>query len=221
MQSLSRSLFCILLLSGITLAAQATPGWIGDQVLVPMRSGPGSTYRIVRNALKSGTPVDVIQPGDGWTEIQYDGTTGYVPNQYLSNQPTAAIQLTGLQQRYKTLLADYQKNKSQLGESQKAQDSLQHTISDLQQQLASTKDSLGKIREVAADPLKVNEANKKLNEQLSLLQTQVDQVKAENNLLQHDHTYRGWAFGLGTVILGMIFGAWIKSRNQRSRSGWA
>jgi SH3 domain protein len=221
MRFLSRSLFCTLLFSGITLAANATPGWIGDQVLVPMRSGPGGTYRIVRDALKSGTPVEVIQPGDGWTEIQYDGITGYIPNQYLSNQPTAAIQLTGLQQRYKTLLADYQKNKSQLGESQKTQTSLQQTVNDLQQQLASAKNDLDRIKAVAADPLKVDEANKKLNEQLSLLQTQIDQVKADNSLLQHDHTYKGWALGLGTVILGMIFGAWIKSRSQRTRSGWA
>lgn len=213
----------LLLASLLTFCASAVaaPAWIDDQVLVPMRSGAGTSYRIIQNAIKSGTRVEAGESADGWTQIQYNGMTGYVPSQYLVNQPTAALQLAALQKKYDNLKADYDQIKTQLSETSKAHATLEQQAADLQKQLASSNSNLSQIKEVAANPLRISEANKQLNEQLSLLQTQLDQVKVKNSLLEHDKTYQGWAFGLGTVILGMLLGAWIKSRGQRSRSGWA
>lgn len=216
-----RSFVTAALLTCVCTSALAAPAWIDDQVLVPMRSGAGTSYRIIDSALKSGTRVETVATADGWTQITYNGQNGYVPSQYLSNQPTAALRLASLQKKYDDLKADYAQTKAQLDEVSKARAALEDQAGSLQKQLSANSNDLQRIKEVAADPLRINAANKQLNEQLSLLQTQLDQVKVKNNLLEHDKTYQGWAFGLITVILGMILGAWIKARGQRSRSGWA
>lgn len=201
-------------------SALATPAWVSDQNLVPLRSGAGNEYRIIQNAVKSGTRVDVLSSENGWSRVDIAGTQGYMPSQYLSDAPTAALQLAALQKKYADLEAGFQQQKAQLDDITRARNTLDSQAKDLQKQLSVSKSDLNRVREVAADPLRVSESNRQLSEQLSLLQTELDQVKAKNTLLEHDNTYRGWVFGLGTVILGMLFGAWVKARSQRARSSW-
>lgn len=216
-----RTLLVATLLTGLCTSALAAPAWIDDQVLVPMRSGAGSSYRIIDSALKSGTRVDAGTSTDGWTQITYKGQAGYVPSQYLTSRPTAALQLAALQKKYDALKTDFAQTKSQLDDVSHARATLADQAKSLQQKLSASSSDLSRVKEVAADPLRISAANKQLNEQLSLLQTKLDQVKVKNSLLEHDKTYQGWAFGLVTIILGMILGAWIKTRGQRSRSGWS
>lgn len=202
-------------------SALATPAWVSDQNLVPMRSGAGTEYRIIQNAVKSGTAVNVLgSDGSGWSKVEINGVEGYMPSQYLLDSPTAALQLATLQKKYANLEANFQQQKAQLDEVTRARNTLDGQVNALQKQLAASTGDLNRVKEVAADPLRVSESNRQLSEQMSLLQTELDQVKAKNALLTHDATYRGWLYGLGTVILGMIFGAWVKTRSQRARSSW-
>lgn len=205
----------------LSLSAQAATGWIDDRLLVPMRSGPGTQFRIVDSAISSGSRLQILEAGDSWTKVKYNGTVGYIGSQYVTRQPTAAARLSRLQKRYDNLKEDYQSAQQKLQESQQKAASLGSALDSTKNKLASTSESLSQVKQVAANPLKVSQTNRRLNKQLSLLQTELDQVKAQNSLLKHNQTYKGWAFGLGTVILGMIFGAWIKSRGKRSNSGWA
>ena len=49
-----------------------------------VRSGPSTSYSII-GKLTSGTKVEVISTSNGWSKINYNGQTGYVSSEYLSN----------------------------------------------------------------------------------------------------------------------------------------
>lgn len=49
---------------------------------VRMRSGPGGEYRILANLL-IGAKVEMLNRGAKWSQIRYDGATGYMMSQYL------------------------------------------------------------------------------------------------------------------------------------------
>lgn len=49
-----------------------------------MRSGPSTSYRIVKT-LPKGSEVEVISTSNNWSKIRFNGSTGYVSNEYLSN----------------------------------------------------------------------------------------------------------------------------------------
>lgn len=215
-----RRLALTLLLSCLSVAANASPAWINDHILVPMRSGAGGQFRITHSAIASGTRVNLLGVEGDWTKVQYKGETGYIASQYITRSPTASIQLATLQKKYAALEDSYKDAKTTLAATSAERDKLDTRAATLKKQLSSSNDSLKHIKTVAADPLRISQTNRELNEKLSLLQTKLDQLKVKNSLLEHNSTYKGWAFGLGTVILGMLFGAWLKSRSKRTRSSW-
>lgn len=50
---------------------------------VNFRSAPSLTGSTVYDRLYTGTPVTVLTPGDQWTQVRYNGRTGYVMTQFL------------------------------------------------------------------------------------------------------------------------------------------
>ena len=73
---------------------------------------------------------------------------------------------------------------------------------------------------MAADPIRLDQANRRLNEELSMLRSELDQVKAENAMLRNDATSRKWITGVGILILGVIAGLLLKSKSGRRRGSW-
>ncbi|WP_455543795.1 SH3 domain-containing protein, partial [Intestinibacter sp.] len=58
-----------------------------------MRSGPATTYSII-TTLSKNTQVGVISVENGWAKINYNSKTGYVSNQYLSDNKEEGITQT-------------------------------------------------------------------------------------------------------------------------------
>ncbi len=50
---------------------------------VNFRSKPSKTGSTIYQRLFTGTPVTVLTPGDEWTQVRYNGQTGYVMTQFL------------------------------------------------------------------------------------------------------------------------------------------
>ena len=50
---------------------------------VNFRSKPSKTGSTIYQRLFTGTPVTVLTPGDDWTQVRYNGQTGYVMTQFL------------------------------------------------------------------------------------------------------------------------------------------
>ena len=66
------------------------------------------------------------------------------------------------------------------------------------------------------------QANRRLNEELSLLRSELDQVKGENVMLRNNNTSQQWITGVGILVIGLIAGVLMRSRSgRRQRGGWA
>lgn len=75
---------------------------------------------------------------------------------------------------------------------------------------------------MASDPIRLDQANRRLNEELSLLRSELDQVKAENVMLRSSNRYREWLTGLAILGAGLVIGLIMRSRSGRRRTGgWA
>ena len=58
-----------------------------------VRSGAGTSYQVI-GTLSKGTKVEVISESNGWSKINYNGKTGYVSSQYLSNSASTSSTTT-------------------------------------------------------------------------------------------------------------------------------
>ena len=93
----SRLIVVLLLIVSSISVAQARTVWVDDQIYLPLRSGAGTQYRMVQNAMPSGTPLEVLETGSEYSRVRSpQGNEGWVANQYLSNEPIAADQLLSL-----------------------------------------------------------------------------------------------------------------------------
>jgi SH3 domain protein len=74
-------------------ATAAEVAWVKDELRINLRSGPGVQFRIM-GRLKTGDRVEVLQQGDGWTQIRVpEKGDGWIPEGYLQGTPPAGMRL--------------------------------------------------------------------------------------------------------------------------------
>lgn len=207
----------------VTTPVFAENAWIDDEVFVPVRAGMGTEYRILHRGLKSGTAVEVLERPEGsdWVKIRAGETEGYVAARYVSSQPTAAIDLARLQQRFDKTLAELTERKQQLKDITAERDALSTENTRLKRELGDNSDQLAHLQDVAADPIRLDQANRQLNEELSALRLQLDTLQAENSMLSSDNTRSNWIVGAMILLVGGAIGLFARGRGSRRNSGWA
>ena len=89
----ARSGFRALAILG-ALMLLATPslaerGWVKDELVLNLRSGPGRNFRIL-GVIKTGEQIDVLERASEWTQVEVGRVgRGWIPNGYLQADPPA------------------------------------------------------------------------------------------------------------------------------------
>ena len=192
-------------------SAPAATMYVSDQLTVPLRRGPSNSHRILHAGLPSGTALEVLgeDSAAGFTQVRTpNGTEGWVPTQYLTTQPIARTRLAAADRRVETLEAQLKS----LRQSDTRANDLSKQTEKLQQELAE-------VRRISATAIANYEENKQLKASNETLQQQVTQLTEDVRRLERNVMLRGLLAGGGLVLLGLLLGAWIKSRPKRST--WA
>jgi len=214
---LTKSLFVSLLLTHSLANAQSYV-YVTDIVDIPMRSAnkiqsnPSNLLRM----LPSGTRLQLLSTNNGWTQVKFEQTTGWMISRYLTSVIPAKKQLEKLKQTYNANKLLISKNKN--------------TNKTLEEELAKLKENNTKLaietskaqaeKEYVEGIYKNALALKDTNQNLEL---EILKLKAEIQLLQNNSTSdqgssdRNW-FVVGALVLffGFIMGfAFPKRSNQR------
>lgn len=213
----------ILLTSTLSGFAAAEVGYVSDVVLVPVRSGAGNQYRIVHAGLRSGTRLQVHETEGDWARITVDtGLEGWMPTQYLSDQPPARSQLVQVEQR---LAATQQQNATlttRARELEQENKNLQAQVRQLQGASAEATEELADIKALSSDAINLNRRHRELLEEHQMLQTNLDTLRAENDRLKNDNTISKWLYGAGLVLFGIFLSIIIPALKPKKRfSDWA
>lgn len=214
----------LLLVASFVVCAPAPAAtlYVSDQFTVPLRRGPSNSHRIINAGLPSGTALEVLgeDTAAGFTQVRTpNGTEGWMPTQYLSEQPVARAQLAAanrriesLEQQLKTLRDTYQETRGARAQSE-------GRASDLGKQTEKLQAELAEVRRISATSIANYEENKQLKASNQALQAQVTELTARVRDLDRNVVLRWLLAGGGLVLLGLVLGAWIKSRPKRS--SWA
>ena len=154
---------CFVLIALLSTPALAATAWIDDEIYVPVRSGAGSGYRIVHRGLKSGTRVEFLGEDGDWAHIRFSDNEGYIPKQYISRSPTAAIRLEQISGDSKEMESRMTEMRERLSSVETERDRLSAENEELKGSLSSRSDELENLRDVAADPIRLDQANRRLH----------------------------------------------------------
>lgn len=214
-------LLALLLVLG-PLSAFAATMYISDQLTVPLRRGPSNGHKIISAALPSGLALEVLgeDSASGFTQVRTpNGTEGWVPTQYLVDQPVAKDRLAVATKRIETLEAQLKSTRENYQDVRGARTEIEGRASDLAKENQKLQAELAEIRRVSATALTQFEENKQLKTDNESLQKQVTQLSEQVRSLERNAVLRWFLAGGGLVLLGLLLGAWIKSRPKRS--SWA
>ena len=199
----------ILTIALIILAFKASAEsfvYITDQLDLPIRSDKEFGNNIIR-LLPSGTELSLLQSTeDGWAQIQFDDTIGWIKSFYLSPDPSA-------REKLKKLTRTNNDNKLLITKLSTEKEDLENQLSLLKQEntnlvVQSSKSKAEKehIEKIYQDALKLEHENEKLIQEK--LQLKAELQLAENNTqIQKDTSSRNW-FIVGAIVLffGMMIG---------------
>ncbi|MDY6947850.1 MAG: TIGR04211 family SH3 domain-containing protein [Pseudomonadota bacterium] len=218
---LRKVLLALLLVLG-PMSAFAATMYISDELTVPLRRGPSNGHKIVNAALPSGLALEILgeDKAAGFTQVRTpNGTEGWVPTQYLSEQPIAKDRLAAATKRVEALEAQLKSVRDNYQDVRGARTEIEGRASELAKENQKLQTEIAEIRRVSATAITQFEENKQLKTDNASLQTQVTQLTDEVQDLKRNVMLRWLLCGGALVLIGLMLGAWIKSRPKRST--WA
>ena len=224
----SASLWVLLTLTVLCLPAANAQDtqYISDMVLVPVRSGAGSDYRIVNRGLPSGTALLIYgQSDDGeWTEVETrGGTRGWIPTQYLQQEPPAGLLINDMRLELEQVRGERDRVVSQLNQSSSEVNEADETIVSLNTRLESTEAELTEVKRVSAAALDLDLMNQQLVAELESERSEADLLRLENVRLRERIANNQMIDGALAVLLGVILAVvaprlWPRKKRQ---DGWS
>ena len=178
-----RVLFLPVVLMAHSIGMAQETQYVSDKVLVPVRSGAGADYRIVNRGLPSGTALLVFAESDDgeWAEIETrGGTRGWIPSQYLQQEPPAALLINDLRVELEQARAERNRVVSQLNQSSTEVDEADETIIGLTTTIERTQAELTEIKRVSAAALDLDLMNQQLVAELESGRSSADLLRLEN-----------------------------------------
>ena len=191
--------------------------YITDELDLPIRSDKNFGNNIIR-LLPSGTELSLLQSTeDGWAQIQFDDTIGWIKTFYLSSNPSAREELKKLTREYNSNTLLISKLSDEKEELEKKLITLKNDNTDLIVQSSKSQAEKEHIEEIYQDALKLEHENQKLIQENLQLKTEL-QLAENNTQIQKDTSSRNW-FIVGAIVLffGMVIGLIIPNLLKRRR----
>ena len=151
------------------------------------------------------------------------GKEGWIPNQYLTQQPIAADLLKETRQRLEVINQEYELASLRIKELENrlTQKNLNEKV--LTARNLDISKELESITRLSAKAIEINEENSQLLTKQKSLIANVDSLKSAYRVLQDDSTQLWFLYGAGSVLISIVFGFWVARtiyRNSKS-GGWA
>lgn len=196
-------------ISTILLASSvvAETMYIDDTLLVPLRSGEGTGFRIVHKGLPSGTALEIIERNaeSGYSLVKTaSGIEGYLPTRYLSQEPIARDKLVRAEKTLTTLRAQNKELSDKLSTLQSNYEALEGQHSNASKSLTANTDELARIKAISADALNLDRSNRELRNSNEELRNQLELLEVENSRLKDKSESNMMLIGGALVLLGAI-----------------
>ena len=214
-----------LLLTLTSISAFSESMYIDDTLLVPIRSGESTSYRIIHKGISSGTKVEILghSQESGYSKILTPGgIEGYLPTRYLSAEPIAKIKLEQATKTLTKLQQEYEKLQIVFNELKSEHQSLSKNYKETEQSLDKNIQELSHIRSVSADALNLDQRNRELRENNEQLRNELELLQTDNSRLKEKAESNMMFVGGGLVLLGVILALLIPMIKPSKKSdSWA
>ncbi len=218
-------LAALLLLLASSVSAQDTR-YVSDKQYIPLRSGPGSGYRITHRGIPSGTRLTVARLSDDGLFAQITtakGTSGWIRTQYLMTKLPAQNKLDAAIRKATNLETKNTALESETSALKTERVGVLEQIQSTDEQLEQVSRELAQLKKLSGNAVQLDTDNRRLIVETETLKSELDTHRAENQRLNDRLESEGFMNGALAVLLGVIIALvvprlWPK---RRRNSSWA
>ena len=222
-------LCCIGLLGIYSVSIQALSQdirYISDMQYVPLRSGPGTQYRIINKGLPSGTRLTLLRSSDDqlYSEVSTGrGTTGWVRSQYLMSEIPSRNKVADANARAAAATGESKVLANRLSSLGAERDALAQQLAQTGTDLEAMGKQYAQLESVSSNAIQLDSDNQRLVQDSEILRAKLDTLQAENQRLQDKLSSEAFFNGALAVLLGVVITLvvprlWPKRKNN---SSWA
>lgn len=198
--------------------------YVSDQLIITMREGKGSEYKIIK-MLKAGTPLEIIEEGEPYLKVRTEsGDEGWVLKQYVTGETPKPVIIAGLQKkidRLNTEIEQHRKDRESIqNELKTTRSGHDKEIRDLKQNVSASRgeaeQTARELKEItrkyntlvmdSKDVVNLVKERDSLKASNSTLQTDIEQLRNENDDLKRSQMIWWFAAGGGVFFVGWIVG---------------
>lgn len=199
--------------------------YIDDTLLVPLRSGENTSYRIVHKGIPSGTKLEIVEHSkeSGYSKVVTPGgIEGFLPTRYLTAEPIAKIKLEQANKTLISLKQEHNKLQKAFNALNSKHQSLSKKYTDTEQSLDKNVQELSHIRSVSANALTLDQRNRELREDNEQLRNQLELLQTDNSRLKDKAESNMMLVGGALVFLGVILALLIPMiKPSKKNDSWA
>lgn len=216
----------LLMLTFSSGMAVADTQYVSDKQFIPLRSGPGSNYRITHRGIPSGTRLNVKQTSENgeYAEITTaKGTSGWIRTQYLMKELPAQNKVEAAQAKAETLARENSAMKAEAKALKSERTELIGKVNNTSGNLEKTSDELEKLKQISSKSVQLDVDNRRLTLEAEELRAAADMLEAENQRLQDNLDSEAFLNGAFAVLLGVIVALVVPRLwpTRRKSSSWA
>lgn len=216
--------------------ASAKTGYVSDQLLLTFRSGPGTTFQVLKT-LKSNTKLEVLEEDQGYLKVQLEsGDIGWVDKKYIIyDKPSALIaqELTIENARLKATIEKLQSGSGTLKDSmQELKAQYASETSELKNQLEQKKAentaltaTLEKSRQEydtlihqSKNIQQIILENKKFKQENLNLSKSLEELEVIHKNSFRTSMIKWFLAGVGVLLLGWLLGSFVPQKRKRRGS---
>ncbi|MFP4132269.1 TIGR04211 family SH3 domain-containing protein [Thiohalospira sp.] len=215
-------LLALILLLGAQPALAETTHWVRDVLYVTLRDGPGSDKSVV-TVLESGDGIEKIEEGEDGDYVRVrtdDGEEGWIQEKYLSEERTAAQQLTQVRAELDRVTRRRDELSDELEEVTAERDELTDQVEELEETLESRRDELEEVRSAAERPMEISDENEELRSENKEMETELKRLQAEVADLEGSENRDWFLVGAGVLLAGLILGVILPHLRSRRSGAW-
>ena len=151
------------------------------------------------------------------------GLEGWMPTQYLVDQPIAKDLLEQTNDSLNSLLSKHEKALQHIRDIENTLEQTDQTRVSLRAENSKLREELDRITRLSENVIAIDQENNQLR-------SEQDSLKAMNNSLEEanrklkDESSRDWFLnGAGVVLVGLLFGFWVARSiyQKRDTAGWS
>lgn len=212
----------VLVVTGLCLCALPVSAnvYVSDKLEVPLRNGPGTTYRIV-DMLRSGQVVEVLSEKAGWSHVRLAegarGREGWILSRYLMNREPWDKQVKALEEENARLRETASPMATELRELRTARDELATELNDKTDKLERLERDYEVLKTESSTFLELQKKFEMTQAELANTKNDLSERTKERELLRSSHSYKWFLSGALVLFTGLLVGL-IMGRREKKRS---